>query len=531
MTATTSRSALGSRSIIFYFILSLLAVGLYLFVAFLQNGEFGFPLDDAWIHQVYARNLGTRLEFSFFAGQPSTGSTSPLWAVWLSVGYLLRIDYPVWTIGLGIVCLAASGWMASRVTRHLTQDSRVVIWFAPLLVMLEWHMVWAAASGMEILLFVALALALVEAFFAQRNALLSGVVAGLLTLTRPEGTVLVGLVGAGMGLDALREPKRFLRVGQMAMTFLVVLAPYLLFNLQTSGTLLPNTFYAKGAEYAELTARTNFFARWLSMYRQPLIGAQLLLAPGLVYGLVVLARQKDWTRLLPAMWIVILPALYAWRLPVEYQFGRYMMPIIPFVLIYGVVGTASLFLRMGGRKGEDVLTAGSAGGGRGKGAMTVGSGAGGREKGAMTAPLRLLRRAWGMTTAVLLVAFLALGANFYAQSVAIVNCEMVATARWARANVPQGALVAVHDIGAQGYFDEHPMLDLAGLVSPEVIPFIRDEPRLKAWMKERGAQYAIFFPTWYPNLSNDAEFQEVFATGCAVTRTTGEENLKVYSLK
>lgn len=157
-------------ALMIYFLLSLAAVAFYLLVAYLQNGMFGFPLDDAWIHQAYARNLGTRLEFSFFAGQPSAGSTSPLWAILLSSGYVLRIDFGVWAIFLGIVLLGASAVMTQRVTKCLTDDTRVANLFAPLFLIFEWHMVWAAASGMEIMLFVFLSLALMESFFARRNA-------------------------------------------------------------------------------------------------------------------------------------------------------------------------------------------------------------------------------------------------------------------------------------------------------------------------------------------------------------------------
>jgi hypothetical protein len=52
---------------------------------------------------------------------------------------------------------------------------------------------------------------------------------------------------------------------------------------------------------------------------------------------------------------------------------------------------------------------------------------------------------------------------------------MVAVSEWVAANTPPDDLIAAHDIGALGYFARRPLLDLAGLVSPEVIPFIRDE--------------------------------------------------------
>ncbi|MBI4673881.1 MAG: hypothetical protein HY741_19720 [Chloroflexi bacterium] len=323
--------------------------------------------------------------------------------------------------------------------------------------------------------------------------LILGIVAGLLTLTRPEGVVLAGLVGLGLFIRQ-RSTLTFLiaRISLYTLAFFIPLIPYLIFNLQTSGTLLPNTFYAKAAEYAELTAQSNFFARWLSLYRQPLIGAQVLLVPGLIFGAWKLARERKWILLVPAAWILLLPALYAWRLPVEYQFGRYLMPIIPFVVVYGSVGTAMLFQRIS---------------------------------------LRVIRRAWALTLAALLAAFYLLGANFYAQSVAVIQCEMVAVANWTRANLPPNALIAAHDIGAQAYFDPRPLLDLAGLVSPEVIPFIRDEEKLIEWMKARGAQYAIFFPTWYPQISQDARVRQVFSTGCVTTRELGEENLGVYQVQ
>lgn len=478
--------------------LAFLSVGFYLLISYLQNGAFGFPLDDAWIHQVYARNLGTRFEFSFFAGQPSAGSTSPLWAILLSISYALSLDFRVWTILLGIVFLGASGFLAGRVTRHLTGNAHAANWFAPLFLLFEWHMVWAAASGMEILLFVSLSLALVEGFFERRNVLWLGFLAGLLTLTRPEGIVFAGLVGFGLTFQG-PGPSTTLRFRSLALyvlTFLILLAPYLYFNLQVSGAILPNTFYAKAAEYAELT-RESLFARWLRLYRQPFIGAQLLLVPGLLYGGWKLARARNWDRLLPAVWIVLLPSMYAWRLPVEYQFGRYLMPIMPFVVIYGIAGTATLFERVG----------------------------------TMTVLLRVILRAWGAAIAVLLFAFYLLGANLYAQSVAVIQCEMVAVAKWTATNLPQGGLLAAHDIGAQEYFDPRPMLDMAGLVSPEVIPFIRDEMKLMEWMQARGAKYVVFFPTWYPQLSRDARLHEIFSTGCTTTRSMGEENLRVFEVQ
>ena len=81
---------------------------------------------------------------------------------------------------------------------------------------------------------------------------------------------------------------------------------------------------------------------------------------------------------------------------------------------------------------------------------------------------------------------------------------MVVTAKWVAQTIPPNSIIAAHDIGALGYFDHHPLIDLAGLVSPEVIPFMRDETRLAAYLNQRGVSYLIAFPDFYPNLTRNA---------------------------
>lgn len=488
----------GQAQLTVYLLLSAGAVVAYLALAQAQNGEFGFPLDDAWIHQVYARNLVARGEFAFFQGEPSAGSTSPLWALLLAGGRAILGDARGWAIILGILALAGSAFLASRIALRLDTPQWVAVWLVPLFTIFEWHMTWAAVSGMEILLFVLISLTLVDALFSGARPFILGLLVGTLTLTRPEGAVLGGLVGLAYVASMLRAGKqreraKSLAVGSFALVggFLLPVVPYLLFNYWTAGSLLPNTFYAKTQEYAALLSGSSLPARWAGLFRQPLLGGQLLLIPGFVWLAGRLAKRKDLKKLVPVAWVFALPLLYAVRLPVDYQYGRYEMPIIPFLGIYGIVGTAELVKRI---------------------------------------PVRVIRRTWAISAAVLVAAFAWLGANEYARSVAIINCEMVATARWTAANLPPGSLIAAHDIGAQGYFDSHRILDLAGLVSPEVIPIIRDEPRLADWIREKGAEYSVFFPTWYPGLAGNSNFVSVHAGDCAMTRESGEADLVVYKI-
>jgi hypothetical protein len=61
-------------------------------------------------------------------------------------------------------------------------------------------------------------------------------------------------------------------------------------------------------------------------------------------------------------------------------------------------------------------------------------------------------------------------------------------------------VIAAHDIGALGYFDTHPLVDLAGLISPQVIPFMNDEHALASYLDAQGVQYLIVLQGIYPML-------------------------------
>jgi hypothetical protein len=180
---------------------------------------------------------------------------------------------------------------------------------------------------------------------------------------------------------------------------------------------------------------------------------------------------------------------------VTYQHGRYLIPSIPILLLYGVAGTMALIRSASPR-------------------------------------LRLWPRLIGRTIvgAVVAVAlvFLARGALAYLVDVQIINSEMVAAAIWLREHTPPDALVAAHDIGALGYHAKRPLIDFAGLVTPDVIPFMRDEAQLKAFMQAQRADYFVTFPGWYPQLTADACFTPVFQSDAAWSPGAGGEHMVVY---
>ena len=453
------------------------------------GGYLGFPLDDAWIHQTYARNLATRGEFAFIPGQPSAGSTSPLWTGLLAIGYLLRVHFLVWTYGLGAILLACNAWLAYRLVLRFWPGASAAAVAAGLLVTLEWHLVWSAASGMETLLFSAAVLAVFVLDWPSQAGL-AGLAAGLAVLTRPDGLSLVPFLAARAWLSGQRSWRAVIQAG---LGFGVLFVPYLLFNDLLSGGPWPNTFYAKQAEYAVLRD-APLWSRLASVGALPFVGVLVLLLPALLIAVWRAGRNWNWDVLIALSWVMALVSAYAWRLPATYQHGRYVIPVIPVLLAVGAGGLAEAAKPTSGQ----LL-------------------------------LRVVSRAWLAAVTVIAVAFWVQGALRYRLDVQIIQTEMVATARWVATQTAPDSLIAAHDIGAMGYFGGRRVLDMAGLVSPQVIPFIRDEDRLRAWLDEEGANYLVTFPGWYPGLTTSREAQRAFVTGAPFSPADGGENMTVYT--
>ena len=483
-------------------------------VAAAQCGGFGFPLDDGWIHQTYARNLAMTGRLTYASGQISTGSTAPLWTALLSVGYLLGVSPIAWALTLGLAFWLLTAWTSVSFARRLFPDRPGLARWIGLFCLAEWHLAWAALSGMEITLFAFLCLLLLDRYAGESHPLLLGLVGGLLSMVRPEGIVLIVLIAATALFDrqgplrrvgARWEGRWLAWLADVAAGLAVSLVPYVVFNVVASGQPLPNTFYAKQAEYRELLARPIWMRLW-TVVRRPLVGAQVVLIPGALWlvarAVVSPVRQRDGQStpsalmvLLPAAWCVTYLTMYALLLPVDYQYGRYVMPIIPFLVIYGLGGTGSWLKPRGSHMLE-----------------------------------RVISRAVPLAIVCLLLGFLIVGGRAYAQDVGFIQGEMVDVALWLSNNTPPEAVIAAHDIGAIGYFADRPLLDLAGLVTPEVVPFMRDEGLLLDWAVEQGAGYVVTFPSWYPELVRDDRLLLRYQTTCSITRERGRDNMAVYEI-
>jgi hypothetical protein len=481
---------LPNRKIIWQLALaSVISIAVYLAASALYF-RVGFPLDDSWIHLTYARNLAVHGEWAFQPGKPSAGSTAPLWTALLSIGFFLKLAPYVWTYLLGALLLWGLGLLGEMVVRRVSPAySQSRFPWVGLFLILEWHLVWSAASGMETILHALVVTTLLGMLMGGSHRFMTmGLLAGLSVWVRPDGVTLIGPVAVYALAGGGSWMKRWRNLSLFLIGFASLFAPYLLFNLFLAGAPMPNTFYAKQAEYVSWQARP-FLSRFGLLSLQFLAGPSLALLPGAVAWFIVVLRKRNWGTLAGMVWFAGYLFLYVQRLPV-YQHGRYIMPAMPIFFLWGLTGLFEFSnSKAFGRYHWAALTG------------------------------------WNVLAGALCFIFWLVGANSYAQDVALIESEMVATAKWVAGNVPQDELIAAHDIGALGYYDQHNLIDLAGLVSPEVVPFIRDEERLAEFLDRQGANYLIAFPDFYPMLSERAE--PAFVTD-GIGPELGGENMIVF---
>ena len=469
------------------------AMGLYLLVS-LNYYRIGFPLDDSWIHQTYARSLALAGKWEYFPGQSSAGgSTSPLWSLLLALGHFIKVDIFVWTFLLGGACLWGTATLAEWTTRHLIQGYRPAIPWVGILLACEWHLVWASVSGMETILQIFLVVLFFTLLNIDRGLTAAGLVVGLSVWVRPDGITLLMPLFISLMLAKTTLQNRVTNLLKATAGFALLFIPYLFFNLALTGTILPNTFYAKQTEYA-LLQQIPLYQRFYEQILQPLTGAGIFLLPALLFYTYRAIQKRDWTIISTCLWLLVYPGLYAIRLPVTYQHGRYAMPVIALFLLIGSLAAVEWFTAQG-----------------------------------LRSQARLIRNVWALSTGLICALFLLIGASTYARDVAFIESEMVNTARWVAQNIPSDELLAAHDIGALGYFGNHKIIDLAGLISPEIIPIMRDQTRLAEYMSQNNVSYLVTFPNWYPDLIKGKTVK--YTSGSNFGKVTQGENMTVFRWK
>ena len=426
-------------------------------------GAIGLPLDDSWIHLRFASNLAAGRGFAINPGEPVAGSTAPLWTLLLAAAIALGVPGLAAAKGLGLAGYAATGLVTRRLARALGLAPGFAL-AAGIGVVGLGRLGWGALSGMEVPL-AALLVAAGALLIVRERALWAAAILGLATLARPEAALLVALHVAAAG-----------RLGAAAARAAVsglVLVPALAFTLRTVGRLVPLTAVAKveGGLLGGLVGAADSWAAaarralsYLGEWGLQLVDDHLALAVLLVAGGVALRRS-------PLRWLggalILHPLATALIAPYRgpsFQTGRYSAHLLPLAVVFAVAGLAALLDALRHRVVARVLVL-----------MAVGL--------LLTLPLGPASRA-------------------YAWGVQNINAMHVRLGRWVAGHTAPAARLAVNDIGAIAYFGDRWIIDVMGLVTPEILPYRRQGAAgVLRYLERTCPDYLVIFPAWFPTLA------------------------------
>jgi hypothetical protein len=237
-------------------------------------------IDDAYITVDYARSLAQHGQWALEPGHPANTATSPL-NVLLLAGLIVLSGAPVVSVGILLIAsLATTGIALSAICARLGRSQ----WLAAIAVsLLVVNPLLISTIGLETYLGIALVATLGAAVVARRPVA-TGVVCGLLVLTRPDlaAFALAALI-AVIASSPIRTRAR--RVAQVMGVAGVVVLPWFAASWWWLGSAVPDTLLFKTSE----VWGGNSFAVGLWHYRlaYPLAVALSVLPAAL--GLVVLA--------------------------------------------------------------------------------------------------------------------------------------------------------------------------------------------------------------------------------------------------
>lgn len=501
----------GASTAIWLALLSLaLAGATWLVQLWFLGGRDGLPLDDSWIHLDFARSMAEGLGLSYNPGHLVSASTAPLWSALLSVAFFLPGSPVFWSKLFGVLLYAAGVILTYRLARELGATPIGSI-LGGVLAAVSAPLVWSALSGMEVPLFIVLSIGGMILHLRERRALrarlasatdrprsaiepvpLSLLVLGLAVLARPEGylllilafvdRLLVGERAAG-GLRLRWLGGRNL-LGGVFLT-LVALAPTAIFYTVIGGSPFPTTLFAKAGGGWHLWPRGLYLYTVLGIFVRPQPVVTLFFAAGALLLLRRLGTERD-AGLLPVLWVVTLPMAYSLASPLGRQllvgnFGRYFFPLLPPLIAVAMLAIDEVLAALGRRW----------------------------RFGRVVVPMRALA-----VVAILIptMVILAKGVGRYAQNVANINDGDVRLMTWLHDRLDPRALVAVEDAGIARYVLPNPMIDLGGLMTPEIVPMIKTAMSsrdpfgargVRRFLVERRPDFLIAFPRWFPSLTRD----------------------------
>jgi len=438
---------------------------------FLKGAPRAFPLDDAYIHLTYARSLSQAAGFSFNPGEPSFGTTSPLWVLLLAA-LIPWLDPHLLVVALSWLSLWISLCLAALITAQSlaakfpeTTKPGFDRWFFPLisagLLASFGNFLWIVFAGMESALWVALILAAIYFSVREKPSRAGYLFLALAALCRIEAVLLLAIVLLWQ-LSSVKEKPKTIAGCATALALGLSFYSYAYFQL---GSFFPSTRAGKLASDlfnsgVSFKGGLVFLKRHLLYLRITQPGTLAALALTLL-GFAGWSASRRENRLGPAG----ITAIFALAVFCYHdQFFRSTATITPFHNFrYQVMFFPSLALGLA-RIGGELYAA--------------------------------LKQRWArILVALAMLCLLALQGFRPWHELYLGQCRHIEdvhlkAAEWARASLPASARIACFDIGSLGFYSGRYVIDLGGLVDPGAHPYLRAR-RVGPYLEQMRASHYI----------------------------------------
>lgn len=434
---------------------------------------FGFALDDSWIHLEFARSIFEGRAWQYSPNWPSTGSTSPLWAIVLSPLFLISSEPSFLIIGtyfVSWILYAGSTLLAGLLCKNYA-GSPLWAYIGMIGFVLVPRNTWLMLSGMETPLFIFLILLgtyLME-YDGPKYDLALGAIAGFLFLARPEGVVFAILCfPARFLITALKRNLDLKRFGSFLLSALIaslIALLWILYCISITGYPLPDTFYAKThpPTASEIEAWDGW---WIAIsYEMPFI------IFGLVFGLFLFEKKR------PYLWLfgVGLAVLYRLAMPFQALLTNFRYASVIYILL--------LIVAVGGI-GFVIETFHS-----------------------ISTDFRFEVSLSAVSAFVIIIILIPMiqpytyQADFLGHTTKNINDMQVTIGFWVNENVPANASLGVTDAGAIRFFGNRTIFDLAGLMSPQLnhanYTFLE---KLK-YLRNQSVEYCVTWTEWFRSVA------------------------------
>jgi len=422
-----------------------------------RPGFLSVPLDDAWIHFVYAKSLATSLRLDYNNGESQAGFSSMLWVIMLAP--FLFLGFPP-TLAAKIIGLAAQLalawyiylWLRKYCSDYLAGGGAFIIGSTPILF-------FASLSGMEVIIY-ALFMVGASYYFFDGKHKTSAVFLAAIALSRPDGIIFIGVFWVVFFiyfiLNSLGRAKG--KKISASDALLVVALPmfsimlWVLYCYIAIGRPFPASFYirAGGADfflnfhrvreiYLEISEACPFLSHWSKW---------LLILPGLAFVLYKKNVKGLILFLFPPVFMFLMGGQGLQIIGGTFTGNRYLVPVLPFLVLVQVLGVAFLTLLL----------------------------------------LKLFRHTknqkkyihlFSIALMILLLYFIPPSTwhtnqkNLrmeFAQSCSNIENMQVAAGKWIAANTPEDSIIATFDAGAIKYLGKRKTIDILGLNSYGIPP-------------------------------------------------------------